>query len=122
MTKKIRNVAVLFLGAAMLCACAPQTRFEWGAYEPSLYAYYKNPAEKAQYEVALVKAIDMGKKTNKVAPGLNAELGYMYLEDGNFGAAQARFDEEMRLFPESRPFLTGVSRRMTPAVGKGATS
>lgn len=122
MTKLSKKYLVL-VAASLLCACAPQTRFEWGSYEPSLYAYYKNPSEKAQYEAALVKAINLGKKSNKVAPGLYAELGYIKLEDGDIAQAQANFDEEMRLFPESRPFLSGVTKRMAPNVAtKGATS
>jgi hypothetical protein len=104
--------AIVCLGAA---GCAPQSRFEWGSYEPSLYDYYKNPSDRAQYEKALTKAIADGRKSNKVAPGLCAELGYMKLEDGNTADAQASFDEEMRLFPESRPFLTGVTKRVAPS-------
>jgi hypothetical protein len=117
----MRKVAVLTVGAIALCACAPQTRFEWGAYEPSLYAYYKSPSERTQLEVALVKAIALGKKSNRVAPGLYAELGFMRLENGDVAQAQVNFDEEMRLFPESRPFLDGVTKRMAPNLAtKGA--
>ena len=123
MIKLASKGLVLGIAAGLLCACAPQTRFEWGSYEPSLYAYYKNPSERAQYEAALVKAIDAGKKSNKVAPGLYAELGYMRLEDGDIAQAQVNFDEEMRLFPESRAFLSGVTKRMAPTVAaKGAAS
>ncbi len=101
----------MLLGTA---ACAPQSRFEWGSYEPALYAYYKDPSDRASYEKALTQAIAAGRKSNKIAPGLCAELGYMHLEDGNLVQARADFDEEMRLFPESRPFLTGVTKRMAP--------
>jgi hypothetical protein len=123
MTRLIGKCLVLSVAAGWLCACAPQTRFEWGAYEPSLYAYYKSPSERVKYEAALTKAIDLGKKSNKVAPGLYAELGYMRLEDGDIAQAQVNFDEEMRLFPESRAFLSGVTKRMAPTVAaKGAAS
>lgn len=122
MIKTIYVSIMLALGASMLSACAPQTRFEWGTYEPSLYAYYKNPSAEPQYEAALVKAIAAGKKSNKIAPGLYAELGYLKLDEGNIAEAQVDFDEEMRLFPESRFFLGNVSRRAAPVAGKGPTS
>lgn len=123
MIKRASKCFVLSVAASLLFACAPQTRFEWGDYEPSLYAYYKSPSEKAQYEAALVKAINLGKKSNKIAPGLYAELGYMKLEAGDIAQAQANFDEEMRLFPESRPFLSGVTKRMAPSTAaNGAAS
>jgi hypothetical protein len=113
----LKIVAVLSIAATM-AGCAQQSRFVWGNYENSLYAYYKSPDERAQYEAALVKAIDLGTKQGKVAPGLCAELGYMQMEDGNLLEAQKDFAEEMTLFPESRPFLTNVVQRMAPDKNK----
>jgi hypothetical protein len=101
----------------------PQTRFEWGTYEDSLYTYYKNPGDRAQYEKSLVNAIQAGTKSGRVAPGLCAELGYMQMEDGDLAGAKRNFEQEMQLFPESRPFLTGIIQRMAPTgAEKGATS
>lgn len=113
----IRVSALVAIAALGTAGCVPQTRFEWGSYEPSLYQYYKNPSDRAQYEKSLTQAIALGRKSNRIAPGLCAELGYMKLEDGNVAEAQTSFDEEMRLFPESRAFLTGVTKRMAPAAG-----
>ena len=108
----IKKIAACVCMLAGLSACAPQTRFEWGNYEPALYAFYKDTAARSAYETALTQAIAAGKKSGKVAPGLCAELGYMQLEDGNTLAAKASFDEEMTLFPESRVFLVGIIERM----------
>lgn len=107
----VRIVIIGGLAFLALAACAPTTRFEWGAYEGSLYAYAKQPAQKEVFRTALVRAIEKGRQTNRVAPGLNAELGYLYLEDGDTQKAVAMFEEEMRLFPESRKFLTSVVAR-----------
>lgn len=106
-----RTVALSCFALLVLAACAPTSRFEWGAYEGSLYAYAKHPAQKEVFRTALVRAIEKGTQTNRVAPGLNAELGYLYLEDGDTQKAVALFEEEMRLFPESRKFLTSVVAR-----------
>ncbi len=46
----------------------------------------------------------------------------MRLEDGNTAEAQSNIDDEMRLFPESRFFLSGVVKRMAPGDVKGAAS
>ncbi len=99
--------------AATAAGCAQQSRFVWGNYENSLYTYYKNPDQRAQYEATLVKAIELGKKSGKIAPGLCAELGYLQLENGNLLEAQKDFAEEMTLFPKSRPFLSNVVQRMS---------
>ncbi len=101
--------------AAMCCTaalavsgCATAPRFEWGNYDQELYAYSKRPERGPQFEAALVKAIAQGRKTNRLAPGLQAELGYLYLADGKSDAAIVQFEAEMRDFPESRSFLTKI--------------
>jgi hypothetical protein len=96
-------------------ACAPMTQFEWGSYEDSLYRYYKDSSQSGEYVKQLEIAIDKGRKANKVAPGLCAELGYMYLERGDTAMALTLFREEMERFPESRAFLTAVAERTQAA-------
>ncbi|MFW5660415.1 MAG: DUF4810 domain-containing protein [Oceanicaulis sp.] len=91
--------------AATVAACAPTSRFEWGNYENSLYAMYKNPEAVSAHETSLRAAISRGQATNRVAPGMHAELGFMLLERGDQAAAREQFAEEIRLFPESRTFL-----------------
>jgi hypothetical protein len=114
MMAKGRFGAACGLGIMMLMttACAtPSTRFEWGSYEGALYAFSKNPDMRPQYRASLEKAIDQGRKTNRLAPGLFAELGYIQLEDGDTGGALKSFDEEMKAFPESRTFLASIVAR-----------
>lgn len=107
----IKSGMAAALVALSLGGCLPASRFEWGTYEGSLYAYAKRPDQKAAFRLSLERAIQRGVETNRVAPGLNAELGYLYLEDGEVARAVALFEEEMRLFPESRAFLTDVVSR-----------
>jgi hypothetical protein len=103
-----RGLAVIVL-AGSLAACATNTsRFEWGSSESSLYMYAKKPDQKPAYEAALRKAVEKGRTSGRVAPGMLAELGYVRLEDGDLKEATALFNEEMVLFPESRPFLTRI--------------
>ena len=109
MTKlsKKNALGVLIIGALIAVGgCANQSRFVWGDYESSLYAYYKKPDSRDRYEAALVKAIAKGEAQNQVAPGLNAELAYLYVERGEMSKARRHFRKEMKLFPESRAFLS----------------
>jgi hypothetical protein len=125
MNRTIRSAFVVAVALGALCACAPTTRFSWGTYEDALYAYYKTPAQREEYREALIAAIERGRAGDKVAPGLLAELGYLYLEDGNLPRAQELFQEEMMRFPESRPFLTRIisNSRLRSAVPQpGGTS
>ncbi len=109
--RHLRTLAVVALALTFLSECAPATRFSWGNYEDALYAYYKSPSEREAYKKALVAAIDRGKKQNNVAPGMLAELGYLYLEDGDMAQARALFQEEIQRFPESQPFLIRILER-----------
>jgi hypothetical protein len=109
--RRLLIAAPLLAGLLLTSACVTPSRFEWGGYEASLYAYAKHPEQKEQYQAALETAIERGRETNRVAPGLLAELGYLRLEDGDTAQAVALFEEEIRLFPEARPFLTDVINR-----------
>jgi hypothetical protein len=95
----------------LLASCAPQGRFTWGTYENSLYAYAKSPDQRATYKKSLEEAIAAGRLKNNVAPGLLAELGYLYMEDGDMTQAISLFEEEMTRYPESRVFLDGIIQR-----------
>lgn len=112
MSRHPAGLAALLLSAATLSACATTTsRFEWGNYESALYTYAKKPDRRGDYQKALEVAIARGRASDRVAPGLLAELGYLYLEDGDVGHAVPLFEEEMTRFPESRAFLSAVIAR-----------
>ena len=104
MMRKIIFVTTL-VAIAFASACAPVSRFEWGAYDQQLFRYHQEPENRGDYMQALERAIERGEATNRVAPGLNAELGYLFWEEGRYDEADVRFRREMELFPESRGFL-----------------
>jgi hypothetical protein len=106
---------------AVLSACAPATRFEWGGYEQALYAYAQNPENRSVYRTSLEQAIERGERRDAVAPGMYAELGYLDLEDGQGERAIQNFRRERALFPESAVFMDRVIRQLggTPAESGG---
>lgn len=111
MKKLCSAAAGLTAVALLLSACGTTSRFEWGGYEGALYGYAKKPELRPQYRATLEKAVEQGRRTNRLAPGLLAELGYLSLEDGDTATAVRYFEEEMKTFPESRAFLEGVVAR-----------
>lgn len=115
--KKLALVGVI----SLISACAPVSRFEWGTYENTLYALSKTPNAREAYKSSLVAAIRRGESTNRVAPGLNAELGYLFMEDGQTAEAIQYFETEKLLFPESGIFMDGVIARLRSAGARGAT-
>jgi len=120
MTRRLRSGLLIPACALLLAACATSSRFEWGDYERALYVYSKKPDARPVYREALEKAIAKGRNTKRLAPGLLAELGYLKLEDGDAAGAIALFEEEMRTFPEARPFLNPVVARIKGASQQAA--
>ncbi len=100
--------AKLFLAVliALTCTgCVHQSLFNWGSYEASLYRYYKNPETRQSYKNSLQSALENGERTGRTAPGLNAELGFLYWEEGHVVQAREYFIREIELFPESSEFI-----------------
>ena len=89
----------------LLSGCVAQPRFEWGSYDASLLLFSKKPDQAPVFEKALVSAIARGKASKRLAPGLQAELGYLYLGQGRKQDAVEQFRAEMQSFPESRTFM-----------------
>lgn len=118
----MRMISKLILVGAVLTvsACAPASRFEWGTYESALYAYTKAPEAREAYQNSLVAALRNGEASDRVAPGLNAELGYLYMDEGRTAEAIQHFEAEKRLFPESQRFMDGVITRLRAGEIAGA--
>lgn len=108
----IRTPFMLLAGALAITACATPPRFEYGTYEPALYAYYKKPEMADRFEQALEKAIEKGEASDRLAPGLYSELGYLQLLQGDQAGAIALFEKEAKAFPESAFFMNTVVSRL----------
>ena len=119
MTRKIATRLLFVALGFALTSCATPSRFEWANYESALYIYAKKPDHRPQYQAALEDAIAKGRQTNRVAPGMLAELGYLHLQDGDTKGAVALFQEEMALFPEAKPFMTKIIARVQATEKQG---
>jgi hypothetical protein len=106
--------------ALSLAACVAPSRFEWGDYENSLYGFSKAPQTRENYRKSLQVAIARGEQTKRLAPGMYAELGYLFIEDNNNADAIASFQKEMAAFPESLTFLSSVVARLSGGAAPAA--
>ena len=107
--KAVHFLSGLALAASLsLVGCATPETFEWGSYDASLYAYSKHPEQLPQFEKSLQEAIASGRSKGRLAPGLQAELGYCYLGEGKKAEAIAQFKAEMTSFPEAAPLMNRI--------------
>ena len=121
MASKI-GLASLALFAILLAGCGnaggPRSLYYWdGTYSSSLYSYLNEDGDATEQISRLENLVQTSTQRGyKVAPGLYAHLGLLYLNNGNLGAANANFDKEVQNFPESREFINFIkgSKNLTP--------
>ncbi len=93
--------------AVTLGGCVTPSLYQWGGYEEALYAGYKDPTKMEGLRLNLEAHIaEMEKSAQKVAPGLYAELGTLYLQAGSSDMAIAMYSRERDTWPESKGLMT----------------
>lgn len=93
--------------AVFLTGCANRNSlYQWGGYDAMLYQSYKNPEKAVAFREGLELHITkMEQSKQKIAPGLYAELGTMYLQSGDSAKAVAMYTKERDAWPESRGLM-----------------
>jgi hypothetical protein len=105
MSSRASFLVVAIVGLLTGCVTANQ-KYEWGKYDSSLYAYYKDPTkadELAASLAAVIAAADANRA--KVPPGIYAEYGYLQMQQGKNQEAVDSFKQEAAHWPESKVFM-----------------
>ena len=107
---------------ALLTGCAAPGLYQWGGYDQSLYAGYKDVTKMEALRIKLEAHVgEMEKSNARVAPGLYAELGTLYLKSGVTQKAIDFYTKERSAWPESRVLMTSLiqnlERRQSAASG-----
>lgn len=103
--------ATLFMVLLLLLAnCAPKTLYSWNGYDDVVLEYYKNPAEREEFVEALAEIIVEAEESGNIPPGLYAEYGYVFYEEGVYDQAIVYFQKEHAVWPESRFFMNKMIR------------
>lgn len=93
--------------------CATSSLYQWGGYDQALYAGYKDPTKMEAMRLKLEAHIaEMEKSGQKVAPGLYAELGTLYLQSGVSDKAIVLYSRERETWPESRGLMTAMIQNL----------
>lgn len=108
----MRLICIAALAAA-LTGCVTPGKYQWGGYEQGLYASYKDPAKVEELRIRLEALIaEMERSGQKVAPGLYAELGTLYLQAGSADKAIPLYTKERDTWPESRGLMTAMIQNL----------
>lgn len=112
----IVGIVLLFSG----CAANNIGGLYWGDYSATLYEFKKNPTDvtRAEHVESLVDVIEKSKKQGlRVPPGVYAELGSMYLEEGKTSEGSQYLQEEVNTYPESQRFISIIQGRVNQSQG-----
>jgi hypothetical protein len=96
------------VAVATLSGCqTTKPLYHYGAYQDSVYSHFKNEDSSVPQQIeALEKTIARSSAKNlPVGPGLNAHLGYLYIESGQLEKGVAYLRQEKALYPESAQFI-----------------
>lgn len=109
----MRNLSMA-LAALVLGGCVTtNSLYQWGGYESKLYAGYKDQTKMEELKVGLEAHISaMDKSGQKVAPGLYAELGTLYLQAGNSVTARGMYSRERDAWPESKGLMDAMIKNL----------
>lgn len=103
-------LTILLLSTFTLIGCSSsdnQSLYYWGDYQENIYktlnATNSDPKEQI---ITLEKIVTVASSKNSaVPPGLYANLGLLYIQDGRISEAKAYFDKERALYPESATYM-----------------
>jgi len=105
----MKKLHLLLFSLIIFSACAQNTIYYWGEYPNTLCQYRKDADEKSlnNHIDQLEKIITTSNRRHiRVAPGLQAELGYYYVQLGRVDEAIKLFNVEMEVYPESSVLMT----------------
>lgn len=96
-----------------LTACAPPKLYNWGNYEQGLYNSYKDPNQTEALRISLEEqVVAVEASGQKMAPGLYAELGTLYLQAGSTDKAKIYYEKEKITWPESATLMSALINNM----------
>jgi hypothetical protein len=106
------RLPIALLSAVALAGCASSHGlYKWGGYDELLYQSYKEPGRAGRFQGGLeahIAALERAHAT--VAPGLYAELGTLYMQNGDGAKAVQYYTKERDAWPESRTLMDSLIR------------
>jgi hypothetical protein len=121
MSARLLLIAPILVGLLAGCVTNHQ-RYGWGSYDPSLYAYYKDPTKEAALAESLAAIISTADSNHAlVPPGIYAEYGYLQLQEGKNLAAVGLFKQEESHWPESKVFMDRMIKVASTPTAKSTT-
>ncbi len=119
---KIIASSLLIATVFFMSGCGqPKPLYVYGDYSDNYYDYKRESSAESALE--LQKAIEYAienageSKSGRVAPGMYANLGYIYLKGGKSDKAIESFEKEKAIYPEAAHFMNRMIKKVEVAQG-----
>ena len=91
---------------SLLGGCAVKGKYNWNGYDKGLYDAYKDPSQIKPLQIKLQATVELNEQNKQtVAPGMYAELGTLYLQEGLPDKAKMYYSKERDTWPESKTLM-----------------
>lgn len=109
----MKPTLLLGLLALLLGSCTSSQLYNWSGYDDAVYSYTKTSDEKSLAELIKVyeKIIKHPGTSNRPAPGICADYGYLLLKKGEKEKGIALLKQEIAYYPESAVFVGRIIKR-----------
>ncbi|WP_324170873.1 DUF4810 domain-containing protein [Sulfurimonas sp.] len=120
--KIIGLLTIVSIGFIISGCGQPKPLYTYGNYSSSYYESKKDVDTDTALE--LQKSIEYAienaneSRSGRVAPGMYANLGYIYLKGGKTDKAIENFNKEKSIYPESAHFMDRMIKKIELAEGK----
>ena len=96
----------LALIAVVLSGCVASNKYNWNGYDKGLYDAYKDPSQITALQIKLQATVDaLEQQKQKAPPGMYAELGTLYLQEGLTDKAKTYYAKEREAWAESKTLM-----------------
>jgi hypothetical protein len=96
----------LALIALVLSGCATPNKYNWSGYDKGLYDAYKDPSQISALQIKLQAIVDALEQQKQITPpGMYAELGTLYLQEGRIDKAKIYYAKERDTWAESKTLM-----------------
>ena len=123
--KKMKSISLFITIPVVLImtGCGqPKPLYTYGDYSSSYYASKKNANAESLLELqkSIEEAIENvdDSRSRRVAPGMYANLGYIYLKSGKTDKAIENFNKEKSTYPESAHFMDRMIKKIKVSQGE----
>jgi hypothetical protein len=102
-----RHVSLIALPVA---GCATESGlYRWDGYDRKLFSYYQKPETAEDFRIQMETSVQEAEKIGlRIAPGICAEIGTLYLQKGDKASAVLWYKKERNAWPESYSFMDAL--------------